>query len=201
MREITANKFQELVKADPAWATKLSRKQEIVRVTGFVSLDNPAGITHLSRYLEFWVAWKSTASMTWAADFSHCEELKVAEGTFHEFVDFSSSGIEEIGDLWLPRAEPWPMNDDKKRAKKILCDLTGTPLAQKKPRLAAATMCGTDAEANDTNIARWEEILKNIPTGPQWEKTKGLIKWVIGQAHKEQMVSNLGSHSSKDLNI
>lgn len=91
MRKITAEQFDAFVEADRAWATKLT---EPVEITGFCDMTQ-SNITHLSPLLHFTGRneWGSTAS------FFKCKSLKVAEGTFDGWVNFSESGIEKIGNL------------------------------------------------------------------------------------------------------
>ena len=91
MKQITARKFKAAVKLDPAWALTLT---EPVEITGYCNMKF-SGITHLSPLLHF--AGRNAKED--AASFSCCKNLRVAEGTFNGFVNFSESSVEKIGNL------------------------------------------------------------------------------------------------------
>lgn len=99
MKKINADQFERWVERDPAWAFKLS---EPVEISDFCYLCS-SPITHLSPFLHF----TGTDIQGTAAVFQSCRSLRVAEGTFHGFVDFHNSGIERIGDITVtqPRYE------------------------------------------------------------------------------------------------
>jgi hypothetical protein len=89
--KITARKFKAAIKRDPAWALTLT---EPVEITGYCNMRGSA-ISHLSPLLHF----AGTNAKGEAASFASCHHLKVAEGTFNGFVNFSDSGITRIGEL------------------------------------------------------------------------------------------------------
>lgn len=88
MKRISSIQFQKNIKENPAWAATLT---EPVQVTGGAGL-NGSPITHLSPLLHFY----PIKGQTRAAAFWNCPNLKVAQGTFHGWVQFAFSGIEEI---------------------------------------------------------------------------------------------------------
>ncbi|MEI7910651.1 MAG: hypothetical protein WCK77_13525 [Verrucomicrobiota bacterium] len=91
MREITAREFKQSIKSDPAWAAKLT---EPVEITDYCDMEG-SKITHLPQLLHF----TKRNHKGFAATFDGCNHLKVAEGKFAGWVDFSRSGVEKIGDL------------------------------------------------------------------------------------------------------
>jgi hypothetical protein len=91
--KITAKDFKAAIKLDPAWALTLT---EPVEITGYCNMGGSA-ISHLSPLLHF--AGANTEGD--AASFASCHYLKVAEGTFDGFVNFSASGVENIGNLQI----------------------------------------------------------------------------------------------------
>lgn len=95
MRQITSDEFKAAVAIDPAWATTLTEQTE---VTGYCDMTG-SKITHLSSLLSF-TARNGKGN---SADFSGCRNIKVAEGHFAGFVDFSESSIEKIGELTITR--------------------------------------------------------------------------------------------------
>lgn len=98
MKQITAAEFKRAVARDPAWAANLTERIEIA---GYCNLKN-SHITNLSPMLIF----KGRSKDGWAACFTACRRLKVAEGVYDGFVTFSESGIQRIGDLRIMRALP-----------------------------------------------------------------------------------------------
>lgn len=93
MKQITARKFKAAVKLDPAWALTLT---EPVEITDYCNMTG-SKISHLSQMLHFAGGNKEGD----AASFACCHHLKVAEGTFNGFVNFSESGVEKIGNLQI----------------------------------------------------------------------------------------------------
>jgi hypothetical protein len=102
MNQISVKQFQEAVKSDPGWAAKLT---EPLGVVGYCNMQD-SEITHLSPFLHFSSGREDPKiEVAGGANFSGCKNLKVAEGRFHESVNFSNSGVEEIGDLEVDRDE------------------------------------------------------------------------------------------------
>jgi len=91
MRKISAKEFKQSIKIDPAWAAGLT---EPVEITDYCDMEG-SKITHLSPLLHF----SKRNHKGYAATFDGCNQLKVAEGRFAGWVDFSRSGVEKIGDL------------------------------------------------------------------------------------------------------
>ena len=91
MHKITSEQFKQAVELDPAWASKLT---EPVEITDYCDMKE-SKITHLSPLLHFTGRDESGH----VADFWGCGDLKVAEGNYSGLVWFSSSGVEQIGDL------------------------------------------------------------------------------------------------------
>lgn len=108
MRKITAFEFEQAVKRDPAWASKLT---EPVEITDYCDMSF-SKITSLSPLLHF--TYRGTEGNS--AIFWGCESLKIAEGNFAGCVNFSNSGIEKIGDLTCEK------NDDGYSAKFWDCE-------------------------------------------------------------------------------
>jgi len=93
MKQIIARQFRRVVNSYPAWARHLT---ESVEITDYCYMAG-SGITHLSPFLYFVGLDKSGQT----ACFTNCYHLKVAEGNFAGYVDFSESGVEKIGDLHI----------------------------------------------------------------------------------------------------
>ena len=91
--KITARKFKAVIKLDPAWALTLT---EPVEITGYCNMSD-SKITHLSPLLHFTGGNRGGDTAT----FARCHHLKVAEGSFDGFVNFSESGVEIIGNLQI----------------------------------------------------------------------------------------------------
>lgn len=91
MRKITAKEFKQSIKLDPAWAARLT---EPVEITDYCNMEG-SKITYLSPLLHF----GKRNNKGYSATFDGCSHLKVAEGRFAGWVDFSRSGAEKIGDL------------------------------------------------------------------------------------------------------
>ena len=91
MRNLTAAEFKAAVSLDPAWAATIT---DPVEITDYCDMEG-SKITHLSSLLHF----SGRNHKGNAATFEGCNHLKVAEGKFAGFVDFSSSGVERIGRL------------------------------------------------------------------------------------------------------
>jgi hypothetical protein len=120
IERITAEEFVKQTLKEPSWSWLKSPLQ----VTGTVDLK--AGpIKSLSPHLEFLGETDSRLADKWgrAADFSYCKSLKSAEGTFHGYVDFSASGVEEIGSLTVKniKQEALRLNRDKGAASFYKC--------------------------------------------------------------------------------
>ena len=90
-RKITTKEFKYFIKLDPAWAERLT---EPVEITDYCDMEG-SKITHLSPLLRF----SKRNYKGYAATFFGCNQLKVAEGEFAGWVDFSRSGVETISDL------------------------------------------------------------------------------------------------------
>jgi hypothetical protein len=88
---ITAKEFLQRVEENPAWAKGLEHP---VIVNEHVNLSD-SKITHLSRWLRF----SGKDDHGESANFCRCEQLVNAEGTYDGSVDFSLSGIKQIGRL------------------------------------------------------------------------------------------------------
>jgi hypothetical protein len=88
--KITAAEFKKMITENPSvfehWDTPLE-------ITEYVNCQG-SPITYLSKHLTF-----SGKSAGVTADFSDCENLKNATGTFHGKIFFANSGIEKIEDL------------------------------------------------------------------------------------------------------
>lgn len=91
MNEFTSGQLKRAIETDPSWAAKLTEPMEITDYCDMAESPN----THLSPLLHFTGRDPSGN----CADFSQCIGLKVAEGSFAGFVDFSGSGIGKIGNL------------------------------------------------------------------------------------------------------
>jgi hypothetical protein len=91
MQKISYAQFRKAVVMDPAWASTL---KEPVEITEFANMDH-SGIWNLSPLLHF--TGRNSAGEV--ASFEKCENLKVAEGNFHGFVNFEGAAIEKIGKL------------------------------------------------------------------------------------------------------
>jgi hypothetical protein len=92
MKKISAKEFYKMVLENPSvfehWDTPLEITKHI---------DCKIQITHLSKHLLFsGQNYKGNS-----ADFSNCKSLKTATGTFHNYVDFTGSGVEKIEDLHI----------------------------------------------------------------------------------------------------
>jgi hypothetical protein len=136
MKTISVEEFKESVRKDPAWASRIT---EQTKITGPSFNLGKSEITHLSPLLHF--ATKSGKRGHEGVTFYGCKKLKVAEGTFNTFVDFSNSGIEKIGNLVC----------HGQQGTQILCDLRGTPFFKKDPIKAVEVMTGS----KDPKV--WEE--------------------------------------------
>jgi hypothetical protein len=91
MRKITSKEFYALITENPA----VFKDWEIpLEITDYISCGR-SPITHLSKHLLF--SGKNKRGT--AADFTNCQALQIATGTFKTFVEFSESGIEKIEDL------------------------------------------------------------------------------------------------------
>lgn len=95
MKAITTQVFKDYIELDPAWASKLT---EPIEITDHCDMS-ASEITHLSPLLHF----NGKEENGNCASFANCKSLKVAEGNFLGFVDFSSSGVEKIGDITCGR--------------------------------------------------------------------------------------------------
>jgi hypothetical protein len=97
MRKITAEEFLNMVAKNPSvfehWDTPLE-------ITEYVDCEY-SPITHLSKHLTF----SGRSESGEAAKFFACRALKIATGTFHGLVNFSSSSIEMIENLTVTQPE------------------------------------------------------------------------------------------------
>jgi hypothetical protein len=91
MKQMTADEFNEAIRVDPAWASRLT---DPVEITNYFIIDL-SNVTHLSPFLYF--SGRDRNART--AYFAGCYRLKIAEGTFVGSVDFSDSRVEKIGKL------------------------------------------------------------------------------------------------------
>jgi hypothetical protein len=91
MNKITAEEFKAFINQDPSWCKTLTEPTEITTYCNMMG----SNITHLSPLLTF----SGRDEYGVVASFSHCENLRIATGTYHGFVSFFSSGVEEIRDL------------------------------------------------------------------------------------------------------
>ena len=91
MKQMTADEFNEAIRVDPAWASRLT---EPVEITNYCILDW-LNFTHLSPFLYF--SGRDRNART--AYFAGSHRLKIAEGSFAGSVDFSDSRVEKIGKL------------------------------------------------------------------------------------------------------
>lgn len=89
--KLTAEEFIKRTLENPNWCSEITEPTEI---TEYLKLED-SEITTLSPLLIF--VGRNKLGDT--ASFKGCKQLKIAEGTFHGYVGFSASGIEEIGDL------------------------------------------------------------------------------------------------------
>jgi hypothetical protein len=93
MKKITAQEFYDMIEENPSvfkhWETPLE-------ITEFVKC-NKSPITYLSKYLIF--SGKDSEGAT--GNFRHCQNLKIATGSFQGYVTFSTSGIKRIADLTI----------------------------------------------------------------------------------------------------
>ena len=89
--KITSDEFIERTLDDPTWCSKLSEPTEVIEP--IVMYEFP--ITALSPLLTFTGKDRNGD----VASFTDCPKLIIAEGIFHGQVDFTSAGIEKIGDL------------------------------------------------------------------------------------------------------
>jgi hypothetical protein len=98
MRKISASEFLPMIKKNPSifehWNTPLEIT-EYIACTKF-------SITHLSKHLLF----SGKNRMGESASFSLCKSLKIATGTFQNYVYFGHSGIEKIEDLHILQTDP-----------------------------------------------------------------------------------------------
>ena len=105
MKTITSQAFKRIIDGDPTrgipanpgWAATLNKS---VRITGFCDMAE-SGITLLSEHLHF----TGRNEKGDCANFLNCKALKIAEGKFDGFVDFSESGIGKIGTLEITRSQ------------------------------------------------------------------------------------------------
>jgi hypothetical protein len=88
---ISAEEFKKRTEEDPAWAKDLNHP---VIVQGYVDM-----VGSKIKYLSRWLRFSGKNSMGESANFSGSEDLESAEGTFDGSVDFSKSGIKNIGRL------------------------------------------------------------------------------------------------------
>jgi hypothetical protein len=179
LRNITADDFKTAVGLNKSWASTVT---DTTVVSGICSLSK-SGITHLSPHLIF----------SGSAYFVGCKDLKVAEGTFHDWANFEDSGIEEIGKVFkfpvtvsnnalvLPDTLP------------IRCNLAGTPLMEKDPVRAAEIMTGSK------EIEVWVEAEKELAQigvkTVRFESARETLETAIQRAKKEKAVSALKKHT------
>jgi hypothetical protein len=131
MKRISPEAFGRAIKADPAWASKLT---EDLEVGGIVTMKG-TNVSHLSPHLHF----------PHYVSIRDCPQLKKLEGHFGTMTDFTGSGIEEIGDVTTSGSHP----------SKLRCDLSKTPFYKKDPMKAATVMTGSA----DPKV--WEKVRKN----------------------------------------
>jgi hypothetical protein len=169
MDTLDAKRFMRVLESDPAWATRLKAPLEIAG-----NCNIRAGqISHLSPLLHF------TDNHNW---FVYCKELKVAEGTFNNFVQFDGCGIEEIGDLRVLNKSP----------EGLLCTLTGTPLAHRDPSKALEAMTGSPS------IPYWEEVVTKLKTrGHRAASTN--IGILVGMAKKQKLKRVLRNETTIEI--
>jgi hypothetical protein len=95
MKRITAKEFLAMISENPSvfehWNTPLE-------ITEHVDCKK-SKITHLSKHLTFSAQDRNGD----AADFSECENIKTATGTFHGGVWFAFSGIQKIENLIITK--------------------------------------------------------------------------------------------------
>lgn len=89
--KMTASEFRQLTEENPNWCSKITEPIEVIEYLNM----NGSNIEALSPLLIF----SEKHGNEGVASFQRCPNLKIAEGTFHGFVTFNKSGIEEIGDL------------------------------------------------------------------------------------------------------
>ena len=95
MKQLLTAEFNAKITHDPAWAATLTEPVEILDYCNM----NFSPITHLSPLLRF-TGRNEDGDV---ASFEQCENLKVAEGTFHGSVNFQWAAIEKIGELIITR--------------------------------------------------------------------------------------------------
>lgn len=88
---MTAAEFLRRTEENPNWCSEITEPTEVIK---FVAVGG-SEISSLSPLLIF----SGRDKIGSVARFIGCRKLKIAEGTFHGFVDFYSAGIEEIGNL------------------------------------------------------------------------------------------------------
>ena len=91
MRQITSAEFKQAIDIDPAWASTITESIEITDYCNMVG----SNISHLSPLLTF----SEKNDYGDSADFSNCENLKIATGNYKGSVHFSYSGVEKIEHL------------------------------------------------------------------------------------------------------
>jgi hypothetical protein len=166
-RKLSSEEFEHAVKKDPAWAASLT---EPVTITGTCHLGS-SKISHLSPFLHF-------KEDVWL---ENCKDLKVAEGKFDGWVDFSNSGIEEVGDLKLAEIIPIP------------CDLGGTPLCKKDLLKAAEIMTGS------TKLKTWEDMLGRTNDWWGWAAARTSIQEAIALTKKQRIMQTLQKQTPLEI--
>ena len=95
MKRITGERFIEEITKDPSWCKNLKEPLEIIT---FIDIPK-SPITHLSPLLTF----SGKNNIGWVANFTKCEKLEVATGTFNGAVCFYKAGIKEIKNLLVTK--------------------------------------------------------------------------------------------------
>lgn len=97
MKQITAEEFYLRTEINANWCAEITEPIEVPEFLNYPGKE----ITALSPLITF----SGRDENGDVAVFRDCENLKVAEGTFHGYVSFSKSGIEEIGDLVIVKTD------------------------------------------------------------------------------------------------
>jgi hypothetical protein len=173
MKRISTDKFKEYIESEPAWASKLT---EPLLIWGECELGGST-ITHLSPHLHF----------EGFVDFEGCKKLKVVEGHFQKWANFSGSGVERIGNATFPAPDgSMPFEDGF-----VCCDLTGTPLMKQNPIEAIKTM------TSSSNIKDWL-ILAQEADSEGWSEVTEQAKAAI-KLYKKQAVGNLRKETPMEI--
>jgi hypothetical protein len=160
MRIISGREFEKATSEDPSWASKLTCTSP-VRVVGAIELAG-SKITHLSPHLHF----------DGNANFRYCENLKIAEGTFDNWVDFTGSNIEKVK-IQVQKTS---------HSARMLCNLSQTPLVRKDPMKAAEHMTGS------RNHEDWE-TMRAVAKETGWHEYAENLRRAVLQAKKAKMAS------------